>query len=177
MAQSPLIAGLARQVRQLRAARGWSGQRLAEEMTTRGVPWDRAVVANLETGRRRSVSVEEWLTLARLLDVAPIHLLVPVDASDVDEVQATPTERHPAMEVRAWIRGEMTLDDGDHGHFVRHRPTAELTGGLRGYLKWNGKVIPGGEAFKRGPDGELLVQVRQADDTIKLVPLTQYAAE
>ena len=41
--------------------------------------WTRIVVTKLETGRRQSVSVEELLALAYVLNVAPVHLLVPWD--------------------------------------------------------------------------------------------------
>src|SRR4051794_35558476 len=69
---------IALRMRELRTKRGWSAQELADQMVKVGIPWQRPVVANLETGRRRTVSVEELLALAYVFNVAPIHLLVPL---------------------------------------------------------------------------------------------------
>lgn len=68
-------AAIATRVRGLRKARGWSAQRLAEEMTAAGLPWDRNIVANLENGRRKVVTVDELLCFARIFDVGPMALL------------------------------------------------------------------------------------------------------
>lgn len=65
------------------------------------------MVAKLETGRRQGISVEELLALAYVLNVAPVHLLVPPLASPDARWQVTP---NGAVEVtpstaRAWVRG------------------------------------------------------------------------
>lgn len=99
---------IARRVRNLREGRKWSGERLAKEMTKVGVPWDRNIVANLETGRRASVSVVELLALAFVLDVAPVHLLVPTSANG-PWYAFTPDQVAPAPVVREWIRGRYWL--------------------------------------------------------------------
>jgi transcriptional regulator with XRE-family HTH domain len=114
-------ATIARQVRELRNARGWSGQRLAQEMTEQGIDWDRSIVANLENGRRRTVSVEEWLALARVLGVAPVHLLLPIEEDG--EFAVTPRAIEQLAEARAWVRGYRALA-GDSTWFHRHRPPA-----------------------------------------------------
>lgn len=133
------------QARALRGARGWSAQRLAEEMTSVGVPWDRSVVANLENGRRRAVSVDEWLALAMVLGVAPIHLLVPIDTTG--EYQITPNLAADLKTAREWIRGnwpypnkplrpfhELTAEDQDVTAsrplltYLAHLPPGEAQG-------------------------------------------------
>lgn len=85
-----------------------SAARLAEEMTRVGIKWDRSIVANLENGRRSIITVEELLGLAFVLDVAPIHLMVPQDSAGwyavTPEGYATLNDR-----VRAWIRGAYAL--------------------------------------------------------------------
>jgi len=95
---------IAQRVRQLRDGRGWSAERLAQEMTSAGVPWTRIVVTKLETRRRPSISVEELLALAYALGVAPVDLLVPGDA-DEEPYDVTPTVTEPAAAVREWIAG------------------------------------------------------------------------
>lgn len=104
---------IAQRVRELRNKRGWSAQRLAEEMAAIGWPWERMVVTKLENGRRQSVSVEEWLALAYLLDVAPIHLLIPLDDGYVQILPQAPKDEHRARDAvvttsqaRKWIAGD-----------------------------------------------------------------------
>lgn len=66
-----LTATVVANMRRLRKARGWSAQRLTEAVTAAGIAWDRSIVANLENGRRSTVSVDELAALARVLDVEP----------------------------------------------------------------------------------------------------------
>jgi transcriptional regulator with XRE-family HTH domain len=95
-------------VKELRPKRGLTAANLAERMTELGIKWDRAIVANLESGRRRSVSVDELLGLALVLNVAPVHLLVPPDDDEKPyEITAKVTE--PSFRVRGWIRGLFML--------------------------------------------------------------------
>ena len=123
-------AVIVRQMRELRAARGWSAQRLANEVSAAGLSWDRSIVANLESGRRRTLSVEEWLVVSRVLGIAPLHLLVPVNDADM---QVTPQDHITAHQARQWIRGGDPLDPVDDEHreqiqaWVRHRPPDEAT--------------------------------------------------
>ena len=93
---------IAERIKQLRAGR-LTGAQLAEKMTQAGIRWDRSVVANLESGRRSAVSVEELLALAFVLDVAPIHLIVPTDPDGWYAV--TPDIATSNEQARAWIRG------------------------------------------------------------------------
>ena len=126
VAPTQAVAG---RVREVRDRRRMSAARLADEMTRVGIRWDRNTVAKLETGRRANVSVAELLALAVVLDVAPVHLLVPPDAWD-DEggeqlYQITPTRAEPASTVRAWVRG-MPLPGSDLRNFVSQVPEHEL---------------------------------------------------
>jgi transcriptional regulator with XRE-family HTH domain len=66
---------VAQRMRELRRGRGWSAERLAEELARHGVEWNRGVVTKLETGRRASVSVAELLGLAAVFEVSPLDLL------------------------------------------------------------------------------------------------------
>ncbi len=100
---------------------------LARRMQAAGIPWTRLVVTKLETGRRQSVSVEELLALAYVLDVAPVHLMVPWD--DEAPCRVTGALTQPAAAVRQWVRGWPHSRDGlegTDGHlYRRHTPDSE----------------------------------------------------
>lgn len=120
---------IAQRVRELRQKRGkWSAERLAEEMTKVGIPWDRSIVANLENGRRQTVAVEELLALAYVLDVAPVHLLVPVEDDDLDQgpfLWITPKLGVPPSAARAWVRGRQQAPGQDPRPFFADVPASE----------------------------------------------------
>jgi transcriptional regulator with XRE-family HTH domain len=63
-----------RNVRRLRDRRGWSAQELSERARAAGVEVPRSVLANLENGRRRMVTVDEMAALASALKVEPWSL-------------------------------------------------------------------------------------------------------
>jgi transcriptional regulator with XRE-family HTH domain len=117
---------IAGRVRALRTQHGWSAQRLAEELASVGIAWDRSIVANFENGRRAGVSVEEFLALAYVLSVAPVHLLVPTDAVDMTPYRITPEGDPRRVEwVRAWIRGQAPLGVVDPRRYFAEVPTSE----------------------------------------------------
>ena len=99
--------------------------KLAAEMTRVGIGWDRNTVTKLETGRRANVSVGELFALASVLDVAPVHLLVPFD-DDAQPYQVTPTQVDAAGFVRDWIRGDWYLADTDLRNFFSELPDHEF---------------------------------------------------
>ena len=91
-------------VKHLRTARDWSAQRLADEMTRVGVPWNADIVVNLEHGRRKSLRVHELLALAYVLDAeTPADLLVP-HVSPLFPV--TPDVQAGTVDVRRWFARE-----------------------------------------------------------------------
>lgn len=55
-------------------------------MTEAGVKWDRSIVANFENGRRSYITVEELVTVARVLDVPPMALLAESGSDPVVEL-------------------------------------------------------------------------------------------
>jgi transcriptional regulator with XRE-family HTH domain len=132
---------VAQRVREVRERRRMTAARLAEEMTRVGVPWDRGTVAKLETGRRENVSVVELLALAAVLDVAPVHLLVPPDHVE-QPYQVTPTITEDADMVRAWIRGFLGLVDTDRRLFLAEMPEAEVELYARRELGWDARRRP-----------------------------------
>ncbi|MDV9170945.1 helix-turn-helix transcriptional regulator [Streptomyces sp. W16] len=117
------VATISARVKELRTRKGWTGADLGRQMTARGIRWDRSIVANLENGRRATVSVSELLALARVFDVAPVHLLVPVQEQPF---RVAEDEVYPARRVRAWIRGESPLPGTDERIFRSEVPLDEL---------------------------------------------------
>ena len=102
---------VALRVRQLRQARGWSARVLAERCAELGAPdIDRIRIANLESGRRRAVSIDETFALAYALDVSPLHLALPLE---VVPVEVTPGYFADAQVLRAWLRGLLPLPGQD----------------------------------------------------------------
>lgn len=101
---------VAERIKGLRQRRGWTAAELADRCADKGLNgFNRSVLANLESGRRKYVSVDELLTLAYVLDVAPVHLLVPVEVDEsVDEHRylVCPDVFLPIPQARAWVRGD-----------------------------------------------------------------------
>ena len=92
-------------------------------MAREGIKWNRSIVANLEGGRRGSVSVEELLTLAYVLDVAPTHLLVPLEEGIC--YHFTPERFAPTGVVREWVRGRQPLASANARLFFSEVPDKE----------------------------------------------------
>lgn len=122
--QSLITKMIVDRVRDIRKRRGWSAQAFANELKRVGLDWDRSVVANLEAGRRNWISVEELLAIASVLDVAPVHLIVPTDDNDA-AYPVTSEQTEPRDTVRNWIRGHLPLSGTDIRLFYSEVPAAE----------------------------------------------------
>ena len=70
-------------IRRLRKERGWTQQRLANEMKAIGLPWARITVAESEARGRRRVTPEELLALALVFGVPISWTLSPEDGRDI----------------------------------------------------------------------------------------------
>jgi transcriptional regulator with XRE-family HTH domain len=77
-------------VERLRRERGWSWRRLSAELDKAGRPIPPLGLSRMAAGERR-VDVDELVTLAQVLEVAPDVLLSPLEA-----VRDTPASAHPA---------------------------------------------------------------------------------
>lgn len=113
---------LVERIKDLRTKRGWSAERLAQEMTDAGVKWNRLVVTKLENGHRKDVTVTELLALGRVLQCAPVHLIVPPDA---ETYPVTARESVPARDARDWIRGLAILPGDDMRNYLAELPLDE----------------------------------------------------
>lgn len=125
MTESPSEV-VAQRLKQLRRARGWSAQRLAEECARLGAPHlSASVIANIETGRkdaagkrRREVTVEELLIFSYALNTPAVALLVPFTS---EQMQITPNVTASPDAALGWLLGgePLLLPDGT----VRDRET------------------------------------------------------
>lgn len=90
-----LVEVIAGEVKRHRQRRGLSAQQLADACARLGLPIQRSVLANLESGRRANLSVPELLVLAAALNVAPVLLVFPVGSQELSEFR-------PGMKVDTW---------------------------------------------------------------------------
>lgn len=94
---SATTARIGGEIRRLRGKR--SAQQIADRTTALGYPIGRATISELETGRRKSITVPELLILAAALDVPPILLLCP-------GLPDGPVEILPGLETTAIVAAE-----------------------------------------------------------------------
>ncbi|MBF6233777.1 hypothetical protein [Nocardia farcinica] len=90
---------------------------------------NRSVIANIESKRRKYVTVDELCCLAYALDVAPVHLLVPMDddsEADLDLFAATPDRLMPVDKARQWVRGEWVPPGRDPRLYFANVPAEEF---------------------------------------------------
>lgn len=106
--QGRLTAMIAREIRRHRDRRKLSAQQLADRTAEFGMPIPRNVLANLESGRRDTVSVAEVLTLAAVLGVAPMELICPVGYDE--QIELLPGRMMDPLQASRWVDGELMLD-------------------------------------------------------------------
>lgn len=119
---------VAARVREVRQSRGITAPQLAEKCKDLGMPHlSAATISNIETGRRkdgkrtRTVTVDELMTLAVALGVAPVHLLVPPSRSTAPYM-ITPGRREMALSARTFICGMQPLDHMDRWSYFAETP-------------------------------------------------------
>jgi transcriptional regulator with XRE-family HTH domain len=117
-----VIAG---EVRRYRQERKMSAQQLADRTAQLGMPMPRSVLANLESGRRTTVSAAEVMILSAALDVAPIELLYP--AGFESETEVLPGRSVDPLGAVRWFSGEMKLDVSDTATKLRPPVAGEET--------------------------------------------------
>jgi transcriptional regulator with XRE-family HTH domain len=121
-------------VKDVRTRHGWRREDLAAKCAALGAPHLTApLIYDIESGRRnkdtgkrrRQVSADDVMVLALALDVAPVHLMVPLD--DDEQVALTETISERAQLVRSWVRGPHAFEGTDRRMFYSYVPEgAEL---------------------------------------------------
>jgi transcriptional regulator with XRE-family HTH domain len=164
-----VIAG---EVRRYRQAAGLSTQRLADRCAELGLPLRRSVLANLESGRRDSVSVAELLVLAAALGVAPVLLVLPVGRAVLSEV--LPRSHTDTWSAAEWFCGRANKpfgDDGGHAGTgaVTYRAPIELYAdyysGLRRWVDATAqlrRLPPEVAADTEGPLGDIALALTES---------------
>lgn len=134
-----LIAG---EIKRWRDERGMSGQQLADACEALGHPVPRSVIANLESGRRETITVPELLVLAQALRVPPLRLLIPLGYAD--SVEVLPGTDVLTTDALRWLRGEAWInrpwEDGPDGDsavasFITHRTNLDRYEWSRHYAR------------------------------------------
>lgn len=108
-----LARNIAREVRRYRTERKMSAQQLADRCAQLGMEIPRAVLANLENGRRPVVSVAELLILAAALDVPPVLLVAPLGRQPGSEI--LPGRELPTEGAVYWLSGLTGLGETPDG--------------------------------------------------------------
>ena len=105
LVRSPVPAEqeIARKVRALRQASGWSQDELARRMAGHGWPWYAQTVARVEGGRRH-LRIGELETLAAIFAVTASALLGDLDVPDAAAARAA-LEREVRERIAAEIAG------------------------------------------------------------------------
>ncbi|MBU8859652.1 MULTISPECIES: helix-turn-helix transcriptional regulator [unclassified Micromonospora] len=104
---------IATQIRNWRNVRGLSAQQLSERCASIGYPIPRNIIANIETGRRGSITVPEVIIIAMALNVPPILLIYPVGKELA--VRTSPRQDCGTFYAARWFMGDT-------------RPTPDMAG-------------------------------------------------
>jgi len=115
-----------------------SAQQLADRTAELGMPIPRSVLANLESGRRDTVSVAEVLALAAALNVAPIDLICPVGFDKQTEI--LPGRMMDPLSAMRWFTGEWKLDLHDDGGWTMRTPSSGERSGAN-LLRYHDQLI------------------------------------
>lgn len=100
-----VTAWVGKQIADYRARRGgMTAQQLADRCAEVGHEIDRSVIAKIEKGLRKSMSVAELVVIARALNVPPALLLYPVGATE--EVEFLPGATATPWAALRWFAGE-----------------------------------------------------------------------
>ena len=162
-------------VRETRKDRRWTQEQLAQELREVGIRIGQTDVARLEKlpGDKghdpRSVTLEDWLALAFVLDIPPLALLLPTDEERLEVLPEGARRRDPERfeykpgsvepeprtysgdwqpvhesreRTAAWLVGMAPLDtQREPGRYRSYRQDAQSSAGLGGYLRWLADLV------------------------------------
>jgi transcriptional regulator with XRE-family HTH domain len=102
---SSLTTRVARAMRDARKAAGLTMADVARACADRGAPdLSEQSVKNLESGRKATLALADFLVLADVLGVPPVGLLFPLGSAETVEV--LPGRKVPTWDALAWFTGE-----------------------------------------------------------------------
>jgi transcriptional regulator with XRE-family HTH domain len=108
----PLAEVFGQQLERVRKRKGWTQERLADEMKSIGRPIQQSAVAKVERAER-AVKIEEAFAFALVLGVSPIALFVPREP--MTRVKLADVDPETAANFPAWLRG---LEPNDQNVWV-----------------------------------------------------------
>jgi hypothetical protein len=158
-------------VREARDRDGWNARTLANACAAAGMPsLDQSTITNILNNRRQRIGVDEWLTLAYVLNLPPVQMLLPLTSSD--RARLTPSVVVDQEAALRWLLGQACAPrpDGDLEHelgWIRNgapllswQELWQFTGYAKGLLRERAAA-----AGRRLPDEgkylEMLLQVHQ----------------
>jgi transcriptional regulator with XRE-family HTH domain len=106
-----------------RTTRGWSQERLAAILDeVYGYPIHPTALSRIEKGTRK-VTIDDLIAISAALDVAPVHLLFPIEGED--PVALTPRLEVDAEKAIRWARGRQPLDPANVS-FYSHQHLGDI---------------------------------------------------
>lgn len=100
-----------------------SAQDLSDACGELGLTFSRSAIANLESGRRPTVSVAELLVLGKALGVPPMLLVLPLGQENAEEVEVLPGVTMDTWEAVQWFDGEDAfLQQDEDGYWFTFQP-------------------------------------------------------
>jgi hypothetical protein len=101
----PVTEVLVQAIRDARDREGWNARTLADACAQAGMPsLDQSTITNILNNRRQRIGVDEWLTLAYVLNLPPAQMLLPLTESDRAALTPAVTTGHDAA--LKWLLGE-----------------------------------------------------------------------
>jgi transcriptional regulator with XRE-family HTH domain len=144
----PLARQVVANVKTLRTERGWTRERLSEELTKVGRPIRATGLARLEAGRRR-VDADDLGGIALAFGVSPVRLLLPPEDTG-DKVGLTETRSTNWQAAWRWAVGDepltddrVELTDPRVAEFIRENRPFEGQAPARELARWLRPRIPG----------------------------------
>lgn len=114
-----ITARIAAEIKRLRGDR--AGQWLSDRTAELGQRVSRSTISEIETGRRKSITVADLIILAAALDTVPLALIYPGPYDQ--DVRALPELEVPQIWAVRWFSGELPrrseVPFDDKGHYVQ----------------------------------------------------------
>lgn len=106
---------------------------MSERTAALGHRVSRSTISEIETGRRKSITLADFIILAAALDTAPVALIYPGPYRE--DIRALPELKIPQIWAVRWFSGELKnrseVPFDDKGHYVQIPHPAEYAENLR----------------------------------------------